>query len=262
MDNEALVKAYQNGDKQAMDRIVENNKGLVFMVVNRYMDNLDKSYLERDDLEQLGFIGLMEAVKGFDHSKGFKFSSYASTAIMGYITRGLRVSTPWEKRSDSSSRMCNLISANEMIPGTEDLTYLDSIDDPEAECAFEDMLNRLDNDILAREINAAMNRVFSVGERERKALELRYGLNDHTAHTLKEIGAVFNVTIERSRGLVNKGLKRIRNSRAGHELKRKYIVEFGLARRMERLARLEYKDPDDYLIELEQFKRDLLGCIS
>ncbi|WKY47160.1 sigma-70 family RNA polymerase sigma factor [Eubacteriaceae bacterium ES3] len=262
MTNEELVKSYQNGDKQAMDRIVENNKGLVFMVVNRYMDNLDKSYLERDDLEQLGIIGLMEAVKGFDHSKGFKFSSYASTAIMGYITRGLRVSTPWEKRSDSSSRMCNLISANEMIPGTEDLTYLDSIDDPEAECAFEDMLNQVDNDILAREINATMDRVFSVGERERKALELRYGLNDYPVHTLKEIGAVFNVTIERSRGLVNKGLLRIRNSRAGLELKRKYIVEFGLAPRIERLTRLEYKDPATYTESVEELRQRLYTLLK
>ena len=115
---------------------------------------------------------------------------------------------------------------------------------------------------MAREINSTMDRAFNLGERERKALELRYGLNDYPAHTLKEIGSVFNVTTERSRGLVNKGLLRIRNSRAGLELKRKYVVEFGLAPRIERLTRLEYKDPDNYLIELEQLRRDLLGCIS
>ena len=259
--NEDLVKAYQNGDKQAMGQIVENNRGLVFMVVNRHLNSLETSYLEKDDLEQLGFIGLMEAVKGFDPSKGFKFTSYASTAILGHITRGLRVSTPWEKRSSSDSRMCKVVSAHERVPGTDDITYLDAIDDPDAQFAYDDMIDQVDQEILKKEVRITMNRVFSPDDREGQAIVMRYGLNDYSEHTLREIGSALNVSIERSRGLVNKGIRRIRQSKAGHELKRKYLVEFGIAPRREKLTRMEYKNPVEYLKQLEQWRQELLECM-
>lgn len=257
LSNEELVKAYQNGNKAAMDVIVEKNRGLVFTIIFRYDKNLENTYLEKDDLEQLGFIGLMEAVKGFDHSKGFKFTSYAGTAIMGYITRGLRVSTPWEKRSDTSSKICEMIGINEPLPGSENITYLDAIEDPNALAEFDDINDLLDRQILKKEVKATMDRVFSPDDRERQALIMRYGLNDYRDHTLDEIGVNLNVSRSMASGLVNKGLKRIKNSRAGQELKRKYLVEFGLEPQKKKAAALEYKDPSRYLVELELLRRRL-----
>ncbi len=262
MTNEELVKAYQDGDKEAMNDIVVNNKGLVYMVVNSFYNSLENSYLDREDLEQIGYMGLMEAVKHFDASKGFKFSSYASKAIMGYIARGLRVSTPWEKRSDTSGAMAHVISADSFLPGSESMTYLETIEDPTAVNDFHNMICAVDQEILKKEVRITMNRLFSPDDREGRAIVMRYGLNDYHEHTLKEIGELLGVNTEYSRQLVNKGIRRIRQSKAGHELKRKYLVEFGIAPRREKLTGMEYKDPAEYLKQLEQWRQELLACMK
>lgn len=221
------------------------------MVVNSFYNSLESSYLDRDDLEQIGYMGLMEAVKHFDLSMGFKFSSYSSKAIMGYISRGLRVSTPWEKRSDTGSNMAKVISADSFLPGSESMTYLETIEDPDAQNDFHNMICAIDQEILKKEVRITMDRVFSSDEREGRAIVMRYGLNDYHEHTLKEIGEVFGVNTEYSRQLVNKGIRRIRSSRAGHSLQRKYQVEYTLSRGRERLSRLEHKDPARYAQEME-----------
>ena len=91
-------------------------------------------------MEQLGFIGLIEAAKGFDPDKGVKFSTYASVAIKGHISRGLRISSPWEKRSDNESELCHVISAHKLLPGSSSTTYIDMIEDKTAENAYHNMI--------------------------------------------------------------------------------------------------------------------------
>ena len=232
------------------------------MVVTRYMTSLETSYLERDDLEQLGYIGLIEAVKGFDVTKGFKFSSYASTAILGYITRGLRVSIPNDKRYSKGGKIVNVISLDESIPEAENLTYLDTIEDENAQAAFEEACDRCDQAILKKEIRQTMNRVFFNDDREGQAVALRYGLNDMGEHTYKEVGETMGVTLERSRQMVNKGIRRIKQSKAGYELKRKYLVEFGLEPRKKKICRLEHRDPIEILVEFERWKENLLNSFK
>lgn len=89
--------------------------------------------------------------------------------------------------------MCYVVSAHELVPGTDDITYLDAIDDPDAQFAFDDMIDQVDNEILAREINQTMNRVFSPDEREKQAIILRYGLNGYQEHTCKEMSEMFDI---------------------------------------------------------------------
>lgn len=253
MTNEELVKAYQDGDKEAMNDIVVNNKGLVYMVVNSFYNSLESSYLDREDLEQIGYMGLMEAVKHFDPYMGFKFSSYASKAIMGYISRGLRVSTPWEKRSDTSGAMAQVISADSFLPGSESMTYLETIEDPAAVNDFHNMICAIDDEILHRDLFDVLNRVFNLDDKPRNAIILKYGLTGRP-HTLKEIGDAYGTDASGANQWVRAGIRRIRSSRAGHALKRKYQVEYSLSTGRERLSRLEYKDPSRYAQEKEWFR--------
>lgn len=255
MTNEELVKAYQDGDKEAMNEIVEKNTGLVFMIANRYMNSLDNSYLERDDLEQLGFMGLMEAVKGFDLSKGFKFSSYAGTSIMGHITRGVRVSTPWEKRSDTSGDMAKVTSVNSFLPGSEDMTYMDILKDDHAENDFHNLIDQLDREIMRKDIFAVMGRVFNPYDKEKNALILKYGLNGKE-YTAREIADIYDVKYEKARQWLDKGMRRIRSSKAGIQLCRKYKDEIVLNRYMERLVKLEYKDPS-YYVQIQEWVKQM-----
>lgn len=260
MSNEELVKAYQDGDKKAMNDIVVNNKGLVNMVVNSFYNSLESSYLDRDDLEQLGYMGLMEAVMHFDTTMGFKFSSYASKAIMGYIARGLRVSTPWEKRSDTSGVMAHVISAHQILPGSENMTYMDMIEDPAAVNDFHNMICAMDQEILHRDLFEVLNRIFNLDDRPRNAIILKYGLTGRP-HTLKEIGEAYGTDASGANQWVRAGIRRIRSSCAGHALKRKYQVEYNLSTGRERLSRLEYKDPSRYVQEKE-WVRDMQKMLN
>lgn len=81
----ALIKRAQAGEESAKERLVEENLPLVRSVVKRF-----KGRLEYDDLMQLGAMGFLKAVAGFDEGFGVRFSTYAVPMIMGEIKRFLR----------------------------------------------------------------------------------------------------------------------------------------------------------------------------
>ena len=81
----ALIKRAQAGEESAKERLVEENLPLVRSVVKRF-----KGRLEYDDLMQLGAMGFLKAVAGFDEGFGVRFSTYAVPMIMGEIRRYLR----------------------------------------------------------------------------------------------------------------------------------------------------------------------------
>ena len=81
-----LLRAAQEGDRDACERFVVENRGLIWSVVQRYQGR----GVEVDDLYQLGCLGFLKAVKGFDFSYGARFSTYAVPKIAGEIRRFLR----------------------------------------------------------------------------------------------------------------------------------------------------------------------------
>ncbi len=85
-DNTLLLSRIQSGDESARDLLIENNMGLVYKIANKF---LNRGY-EREDLVQIGSIGLIKAVKKFDISLGVQFSTYAVPVILGEIKRFLR----------------------------------------------------------------------------------------------------------------------------------------------------------------------------
>lgn len=82
-----LIELAQAGDKQAMKDVTEGNMGLVFNIVNRFCDASPHTHLSRDDFIQEGWFGLERAVKKFDASLGFTFSTYAHRWIKHFIQR-------------------------------------------------------------------------------------------------------------------------------------------------------------------------------
>ena len=82
----ALLEAAQNGDEQASERVLLDNSGLIWSIVRRYCGR----GIDPDDLYQLGCIGFLKAVKGFDITYGTQFSTYAVPKIAGEIRRFLR----------------------------------------------------------------------------------------------------------------------------------------------------------------------------
>ena len=82
----ALIEQAHKGDKEARDRLVENNMGLIWSIVRRFMN---RGY-EPEDLFQIGSIGLLKAIDKFDTGYDVKFSTYAVPMITGEIKRFLR----------------------------------------------------------------------------------------------------------------------------------------------------------------------------
>lgn len=81
-----LIQAAQAGDKEACGQLVEDNAGLIWSVVRRYTHR----GVDSEDLYQLGCLGFLKAVQGFDTSYGTQFSTYAVPKIAGEIRRFLR----------------------------------------------------------------------------------------------------------------------------------------------------------------------------
>ena len=85
-----VLRAAQEGDRDACERIVRENSGLIWSVVQRYQGR----GAEREDLYQLGCLGLLKAIRGFDFDYGSCFSTYAVPKIAGEIRRFLRDDGP------------------------------------------------------------------------------------------------------------------------------------------------------------------------
>lgn len=84
--NGELLQAAQSGDTEACEQVVRENSGLIWSIVRRYYGR----GVEPEDLYQLGCLGFLKAVRGFDFSYGTCFSTYAVPKIAGEIRRFLR----------------------------------------------------------------------------------------------------------------------------------------------------------------------------
>ena len=89
-DTFALIRSAQTGDRTAGERLVRENSGLIWSVVKRY----DWGKYDPEDLYQLGCLGFLKAVEGFDPDYGTQFSTYAVPKIAGEIRRFLRDDGP------------------------------------------------------------------------------------------------------------------------------------------------------------------------
>ena len=89
-DRFTLIQAAQAGDREACGRLVEENAGLIWSIVRRYA----RKGLDNEDLYQLGCVGFLKAVQGFDLAYGTQFSTYAVPKIAGEIRRFLRDDGP------------------------------------------------------------------------------------------------------------------------------------------------------------------------
>ena len=142
-----LLEAARSGDNRACEQVLEENNGLIWSVVRRYYGR----GVEPDDLYQLGCLGFLKAVRGFDPAFGTQFSTYAVPKIAGEIRRFLRddgavkVSRGLKERSISlrgaRARLCGELGREPALSELAEATGLTPEEIAAAETAAEPVIS-------------------------------------------------------------------------------------------------------------------------
>ena len=218
MENIALIELAHKGDKEARDRLVQENMGLIWSIVRRFGN---RGY-EQEDLFQIGCIGLIKAIDKFDNAFEVKFSTYAVPLIMGEIKRFMRddgmikvsrsvKENSWKIRRTSLEMAQSLgreptieeisrkmeIPVQDIVVAMESLTEVESIyrsvyqsdgsevyliDKISNEKAGEEQTEKILNNLLLEQVISGLD------DNEKNLLNLRYFKNKTQTEVAKRLG--------------------------------------------------------------------------
>jgi len=244
----ALEREIARGD-EARHRLIQANLRLVVSIAKKYIG----SPLSFMDLVQEGNIGLMRAVEKFDYTRGHRFSTYATWWIRQAITRAIaeqsriirlpvhlsesigqlrRVTRQLEQaleREPTPDEVAKALGVSvrkvrRLLQAAAQPISLEQPLGSDGEGQVGELLADEDSDepveIAAQRMlqEELMGALMALPERERKILQLRYGLEDGRRHTLEEVGVAFGITRERTRQIEAEALRHLNAPHVGARL--------------------------------------------
>jgi len=245
-----LAKRVEKGDDASSERLISANLRLVVSIAKKYMGR-GLSFL---DLIQEGNIGLMRAVEKFDWRRGFKFSTYATWWIRQAITRAIadqartiripvhmietihkykKVERELEQkfeRPPTPEEIAKIMGievekAHEIVKISQETTSIETPVGREEDSRLKEFIpdettlspfDSASHDLLKEQLVEVLD---TLNPRERKVLELRFGIKDGRSRTLEEVGKEFGVTRERIRQIEAKALRKLRHPSRSKRLK-------------------------------------------
>lgn len=205
-NNEQLCTLAQKGDLNARDLLLANNLNFVRKTANEMYRsmNLAESDLgiEKEDLEQEGYIGLLDTIPHFNSSKGIKFLTYAAPSIKNAMTDLIRNAlAQYEQRmTDTKDGLAyQKIRLDEVIPGEERMLRIEAIANPTAKPPEQIYIEQE----TLRELYDGLGQI---SEREQTYLLYRYGFTDDTEHTLIGTAIHFNLRESRAKKLEDQAM--------------------------------------------------------
>ncbi|MCI8441215.1 MAG: RNA polymerase sigma factor RpoD [Provencibacterium sp.] len=245
-----LATRMSTGDPYARKRLSEANLRLVVSIAKRYVGR-GMQFL---DLIQEGNLGLIKAVEKFDHTKGFKFSTYATWWIRQAITRAIadqartiRIPVHMVETINKVKKVSSqLLHKNGHEPSAEEISEVlempvekvreimrvaqepVSLETPIGEEEDSHLGDFIPDDDAPAPSDAASHTLLkeqlsdvlsTLTPREEKVLRLRFGLEDGRSRTLEEVGKEFDVTRERIRQIEAKALRKLRHPSRSKKLK-------------------------------------------
>ena len=175
-EEKMYLEKYENGDEEARNILIEKNLRLVAHVAKKY----SSSNVSTDDLISIGTIGLIKGINSFKTSKGVKLATYVSKCIDNEILMYLR----------SYKQVATEVYLNEPIGKDKDdneVTLLEVLENDE-----KNIEDEIDLKIKIKKMYEKMEKVLK--ERERKILEMRYGLNGNKPITQHQIAKMLGIS--------------------------------------------------------------------